>query len=400
MLGEPYRYRDERNARGRRASCTPIVPPDELYRRERAAAPAVQHALPADRRPARPGTLELADSFLLIPDLFAFWLTGRAVAERTNASTTGLLGVTTRASGTRRSSTRLGLPRRALPAAGRRRHRPRRARPRRALRGVGRRAARVTTVGSHDTASAVVAIPASGPDFAYISCGTWSLVGVELERPVLSDASRLAGLHQRGRRRRPGALPAQRHGAVAAERVRAGVGARRQQRLAAGAAGAGGGARRRRTPVPVFDADDEAFLAPGDMPRADRGVVQPSTTCPCPRPGPSSCAASCRASPRAYARSIRDAAELSGTTVSVVHLVGGGSQNALLCQLTADATGLPVLAGPGRGDRDRQRARAGAGAGLGVGRSRGAARAGRRRVPGGAVRAARSSALSHGATLV
>ena len=97
--------------------------------------------------------------------------------------------------------------------------------------------------------------------------------------------------------------------------------------------------------MPLFDADDPAFLAPGDMPAriaawfSGRGVGAPRSRPELVRSILGSLAA-------AYARAIESARALSGIDVRVVHLVGGGSQNALLCQLTADATGLPVLAGP------------------------------------------------------
>ena len=200
----------------------------------------------------------------------------------------------------------------------------------------------LTLVGSHDTASAVVGVPATGPDFAYIACGTWSLVGVELDAPVLTEASRLAnftnegGVDDRIRYLRnvmglwllqeslrtwelegtPETLPA--------------------LLLAAAELPAGG---------PVFDPDDPVFLPPGDMPariaewcrRADR---------PAPLDRPALVRAILDSLAAAFGRAVRDAARLSGRTVEVVHLVGGGARNSLLCQLTADACEVPVLAGP------------------------------------------------------
>jgi len=342
MLGEPYSHRDERTTAAVEVVHA-TVPPAELYEHA-----GLQHLpfntlfqLTADRTAGR---LELADSFLLIPDLLAFWLTGRAAAERTNASTTGLLGVHSGEWDTdliERLKLRPGLfP--ALVDAGT----DLGGLAATAARGIGSTAARVTTVGSHDTASAVVAIPASGPDFAYISCGTWSLVGVELERPVLTEASRLARFTNEG-----GVDGRVRylHNVMGLWLLSESV--REWERdgetlsvpdLVAQAAAldeANGDA------APVFDVDDEGFLSPGDMPARISAWLQAHG-----QPVPASRAELVRSIlhslAAAYARSIRTASELSGAAVAVVHLVGGGSQNEMLCQLTADATGLPVVAGP------------------------------------------------------
>ena len=97
--------------------------------------------------------------------------------------------------------------------------------------------------------------------------------------------------------------------------------------------------------VPLFDADDETFLAPGGMSaRIEGWFTSRGQAAPASRP--ELVRSILQSLAETYARSIATARELSGATVSVVHLVGGGSQNELLCQLTADATGLPVLAGP------------------------------------------------------
>ena len=102
------------------------------------------------------------------------------------------------------------------------------------------------------------------------------------------------------------------------------------------------------TPVSVFDANDASFLPPGDMPAriaawcTTHGLAAPQTPVEFVRSIVESLAV-------AFADAVRTASELSGKTVSVIHIVGGGSQNELLCQLTADATGLPVVAGPAEG---------------------------------------------------
>jgi rhamnulokinase len=200
----------------------------------------------------------------------------------------------------------------------------------------------VTLVGSHDTASAVVGVPMVEEGACYIASGTWSLVGVELEEPILSEASRSAnftnesGVDGRVRylRNVMGLWPLQ-------ESMRTWDRAGSPQSLgsllrAAAQVKPGG---------PTFDIDDPMFLPPGDMPAriaADcqrRGVPAPGSKPELVRSILDSLA-------EAYASAVRTAGQLSGRSIEVVHVVGGGSQNALLCQLTADACELPVVAGP------------------------------------------------------
>jgi rhamnulokinase len=338
LVGAPYSYRDDRNAAGVEAVHA-LVPADELYRRN-----GLQHLpfntlfqLTADRLA---GTLEIADQFLLIPDLFAYWLTGTAVAERTNASTTGLLNVATREWDTDLAA-RLSIPPSLFPTL---------VEPGTELgglapsaqRGIGDTHAVVTAVGSHDTASAIVAVPATGSNYAYISCGTWSLVGVELAAPVLSDASRAANFTNEG-----GVDGRVRylHNVMGLWLLTECVRDWERDGTTISLPALIGQASAVTTPVAVFDADDETFLAPGDMPARIAAWIT-AHDLPVPSTRPELVRSILESLAAAYARSIRDAAELSGQPVDVVHLVGGGSQNELLCQLSADATGLPVLAGP------------------------------------------------------
>ncbi|WP_271986601.1 FGGY family carbohydrate kinase, partial [Pseudoclavibacter terrae] len=185
VLGVPYAYRDERTARGVEAVHA-VASPEELYRRN-----GLQH-LPFNTvfQLATDGELlELAEQVLLLPDLLAYWLTGAQVAERTNASTTGLLRADTREWDAELAE-RVGVPARILPHL---------VDPGAVLGSLEGEAARVVgrdidvvAVGSHDTASAIVAIPNTGRDFAYVSCGTWGLVGLELDEAVVTDAAREA----------------------------------------------------------------------------------------------------------------------------------------------------------------------------------------------------------------
>lgn len=332
LLAEPFHYRDARTARGV-DEVHAIAGFDELYRRN-----GLQflpfNTLYQYRVDSR---LADADAALLIPDLIAFLLTGRAVAEHTNASTTGLLGVDS-GEWDAELAERLGIPSRILPTL---------VDPGETI-GTLRAdlVARigkdlpVIAVGSHDTASAVVAAPLSTPHSAYISCGTWGLVGIELTEPVLTDAAREANFtHELGVDRRYRFLHNVTGLWLLSETVRAweaedGSPIDLPKLLAAASAVSGD--------VPIFDANDSSLSAPGDMPgriAALLGAGAPSTRPAFARSIVESIAA-------AFAEAVQTAADLSGRELDSIHLVGGGSLNRLLCQATADRTGLPVLAGP------------------------------------------------------
>ncbi|SEC18548.1 rhamnulokinase [Microbacterium hydrocarbonoxydans] len=332
LLAEPFHYRDARTARGV-DEVHAIAGFDELYRRN-----GLQflpfNTLYQYRVDSR---LADADAALLIPDLIAFLLTGRAVAEHTNASTTGLLGVDS-GEWDAELAERLGIPSRILPTL---------VDPGETI-GTLRAdlVARigkdlpVIAVGSHDTASAVVAAPLSTPHSAYISCGTWGLVGIELTEPVLTDAARDANFtHELGVDRRYRFLHNVTGLWLLSETVRAweaedGLAIDLPELLAAASAVTGD--------VPIFDANDSSLSAPGDMPAriaALLGAAAPST-----RPGFARSIVESIAA--AFGEAVQTASDLSGRELDSIHLVGGGSLNRLLCQATADRTGLPVLAGP------------------------------------------------------
>ncbi|KJL29627.1 Rhamnulokinase [Microbacterium oxydans] len=332
LLAEPFHYRDDRTARGV-DEVHELAPFAELYGRN-----GLQflpfNTLYQYRVDAR---LTDADTALLIPDLLAFLLTGVRVAERTNASTTGLLGVRDGEWDTELAA-RLGIPTAVLPplvdpgtVIGR-------LRPDVAAR-IGADLP-VIAVGSHDTASAVVAVPMSTPNSAYISCGTWGLVGVELTEPVLTDAAREANFtHELGVDGRYRFLHNVTGLWLLSETVRAweaedGSPIDLPELLAAASAVSGD--------VALFDADHSSLSAPGDMPARIAALL--GANAPASRPAfTRSIVESITA---AFAQAVRTAADLSGRDVDSIHLVGGGSLNRLLCQATADRTGLPVLAGP------------------------------------------------------
>ncbi|WP_138414746.1 rhamnulokinase [Sinomonas gamaensis] len=279
---------------------------------------------------------------LLIPDLLAFWLTGARRTEETNASTTGLLDAQTGAWSAELFEA-LGLPESLFPEL---------IAPGEAygtlLPSVAQRTGLpadtpVVAVGSHDTASAVAAVPAApGEDVAYISSGTWSLVGVELDKPVLSEASRTANFtNERGvdgtirYLRNVGGLwllsECQRHWAEEGRELPL------EQLLAEAAALPVGG--------PQVDADSDEFIAPGNLPaRLASAVERGGGTLSGEPAAVVRCILDSLAA--AYTRTLAQAQALSGRRPRAINVVGGGSQNELLCQLTAAATGLPIIAGP------------------------------------------------------
>jgi rhamnulokinase len=338
LLSNPVSHRDPRTT-AIAAKITGEIGPEALYGRSGIALHEFNTVfqLVADRRQGRLGA---AASALLIPDLLSYFLTGVAGTEVTNASTTSLVDLS--GAWDEELCERLDIPANLFPA----------------LRAPGEPAGcvrdvilsdlgvagplPVTTVASHDTASAVVAVPAAGDDFAYISCGTWSLVGVEVAHPVVSEAGRLAGFTNE----------AGLDGTVRFLRNVMGLWLHQEsvrtwerQGLTIDLGALGVEAAGVTALSCVVDPDDPAFLGPGDMPAriatacAASGQAVPTTPAEVTRCILDSLAL-------AYRDAIVAASQLSGKAVRTVHLVGGGVHNRLLCQLTADACGLPVVAGP------------------------------------------------------
>ena len=339
LIGAPAAYRDPRHELGVQAVHA-RVPHEALYPRNGLQFLPFNtlYQLSAARTSASFGA---ARRFLLMPDLFGYWLTGTMAAERTNASTTGLVDARTRDWAWDLIDA-LELPRYLFPALRDPGDELGAVRPDVAASTGLRTATPVTLVGSHDTASAVVAVPASEHRSAYISSGTWSLVGLELDRPILTEASRAANFtNEAGVDGRVRFLRNVMGLWLLQESLRAwdraGTPEELDRLLDAAAALPSGG--------PVIDPDDPSFLAPGDMPRRIEDICrQTDQPIPASRPALVRCILDSLAD--AYARAIADAHRLSGRSVVTVHVVGGGSLNEPLCQLTADACGLPVIAGP------------------------------------------------------
>ncbi|GAA5114205.1 rhamnulokinase family protein [Alloalcanivorax gelatiniphagus] len=332
LLHEPFHYRDEVRGAVGPGLVHAVVPPEELYARNGLQFLPFNTVYQLAADTARPD----ADRLLLVPDLLAWWLTGVAVAERTNASTTGLLDVRA-GRWDDEVLARLGIDRSLLAAL---------VEPGTTIgpllpevgEAVGAPGLPVVAVGSHDTASAVVGVPMTGDDAAYVSLGTWGLVGLELDAPVLTEEARAANFtHEGGVDGTIRFLTNVMGTWLLSETLRT-WGRDDLGTLLAAAADVTG-------PVPVFDVQDPRFVPPGDMPGriagwcAEHGLAAPVDAPILVRSIVESLAA-------AYADALATAAALSGRAVRQVHVVGGGSQNVLLCQAIADRSGLPVVAGP------------------------------------------------------
>jgi rhamnulokinase len=343
LLSNPVCYRDPRT-RGLLAAAEAIVPREEIF-----AATGLQfmeinslYQLLALRGSP---VLETAERLLMIPDLFHWLLSGRRSNERTNATTSQCFDP--RANDWAFAMLeRFGLPRRIFgpviePGTDLGPLRPEVAAE------TGLQAARVVVPGTHDTASAVVAVPAaeppsSRPDWCYVSLGTWALVGAELDRPLVTPACLALNFTNEGGVGGTTRLLKNVCGLWLVQQCRAAW--RRQGKewtwdqltALAGEAPA---------LVTLVDPDDPALVAPADMPEAIRGLARAAG-----EPVPESTAAVVRTALESVAAAIRrrigELDTLLGRRIGRVHLVGGGVKNRLLCQMIADATGRPVVAGP------------------------------------------------------
>ena len=279
-----------------------------------------------------------ADRMLMLPDLLNAELAGSRTNDVTNASTTQLLDVATRCWSDELVG-RLGLRRDLLPDL----HEPGLTLGR--LHSGWRDAAgtAVVAVASHDTASAVAAIPfRAGRSAAYVSSGTWSLVGVELGHPVRTPAA-LAGnvTNELGVAGTVRVLKnvtglwlleeCRRTWAASGMEIDVAELVREAARVPVGSA--------------VVDPDDPRFASPGDMPGRIRSACRDSGQA-VPQTPPEVARVVVDSLALAYRRALRTVLDVAGIEVEAVHVVGGGAANDLLNALTASACGLTVLAGP------------------------------------------------------
>lgn len=282
-----------------------------------------------------------SSTMLLLPDLLVWRMTGSVAAERTNASTTALYDIGT-GDWSEEICARLGIPTSVLPPIAEPGSVAGRITP--AVLGEWGLAddtdVTVVRAASHDTASAVIAVPAEDDATAYVSCGTWSLVGQELQEPVLSAEARDS--HFTNEVGIDGTIRFLRN-VTGLWLLSQSLDAWREQGLDVHRDDVLAEAAGLEPDRYLIDAESQALLAPGDMPARIAAQVdgreRPSTPAEITR-----CVIDSLA--QGHARNLRRVAELSGTVPEKVHIVGGGSANALLCKATATAVRLPVEAGP------------------------------------------------------
>ncbi len=342
LAGLPYHYRD------RRTEGMLQIALQQLGREEIFGFTGVQflefntlYQLLAMHRGGA-AALRSATMLLMIPDLFNFWLSGQKTSEWTIASTSQLCDpLTHRWSWPLLQA--LDLPREILPPI---------VEPGTVLGpllpsvaaevGAGGASVQVVAPACHDTGSAVAAVPATTPHFGYISSGTWSLVGAEMREPALGPEALRYNFTNEG-------------GAGNTYRVLKNISGLwlvqecRRSWLRSGHDWSYAELMERARSAPAFgpliDPNHPDFLAPDDMPTAIRERCRVTgQTVPEDEGQMVRCALESLA--LAYRKTFEELAAVVGVPVDTVHVVGGGSQNSLLCQFTADACGVPVVAGP------------------------------------------------------
>ena len=340
ILGFPYAYRDSRTE-GMMERVFDLVSRESLYE-----VTGIQFmpfntlfqlfSMVSDKSPI----LDVADRLLLMPNLIHYLLTGECVSEYTIASTSQALDARKRA-WTPELLDRLEIPAHMFPPL---------IDPGTCIGPLKKeiagdtniRSAEVIAPACHDTASAVAAVPASGEDWAYLSSGTWSLMGIETREPIITSRSLACNFTNEGGVNRTIRFLRNIAGLWLLQECR-----RKWERSGQRISYAQLTAEAEDAPQfkTLIDPDDPQFLNPADMPEAivrycrDRGQPAPETMGEFVRCILESLALK-------YRYTLDQIRELCENPIHRLHIVGGGSQNRLLNQFTASASGLPVVTGP------------------------------------------------------
>ena len=338
LVGNPFHYRDART-HGKMREAFGLVSKEEIFECTGLQFMEINSLYQLfSMKGSR--ALESASSLLMMPDLFHYWFTGERVCEFTDATTSQCydprrrqwafpvlesLGLPTDIfCDVVEAGTDLGSLRPAVAKE------------------CDLRPMRVVLPGSHDTASAVAAVPSETSDWAYLSSGTWSLLGVEAERPHVTPGVLEKNFTNEGGVCRTTRLLKNICGLWLLEECRREWARAGESIGYAELAAEADGSEAFRS---LLDVDDPGFVAPGDMPariaRACRRTRQPA-----PETTGQFARAIFESLALRYRSVLADLAGITGRRPAVLHVVGGGSRNELLCQYAADACGVPVVAGP------------------------------------------------------
>lgn len=339
LIGNPVCYRDDRTE-GMPEEVFSFISPSEHYKETGIQVMNINtlfqlYSMKKNNEPQ----LQIADKLLFMPDLFSYFLTGTANNEYSIASTSELLNASTR-TWSEETIAALGLPRHLfgeiIPAGTvRGKLKPEIA----AETGLGE--IDVVAVGSHDTASAIFAVPSEEADKAFLSSGTWSLLGAEIAEPILTEEARTCGFTNEGStggkikflQNITGLWILQR---LIAEWKSRGEDTNYDHII---------GAAANETITSVIDVDDKRFTNPANMEEAIREYCRehqlqvPETVSQFVR-----CV--CQSLAARYQKGVAQMNSCLPSPIKQLHIIGGGSQNKLINQLTANALNIPVYAGP------------------------------------------------------
>lgn len=330
LIGNPVHYRDRRTE-GMFEWVFARMPRREVFERTGIQFMIINTLYQlASMAATNSAQLEAAATYLALPDLINYWLTGEKACEFTHATTTQFYNPRA-GDWDRQLLAQVGLPTQIFGDV---------VQP--GTRIGAYQGIPVFTSASHDTGSAVVAVPTTTTDYAYLSSGTWSLIGLEVNAPVINDASYAANVTNEGGVYGTFRLLKNVMGLWIAQQSRATWRAVGQEysyddltRLA-----------RDAEPFrSLIDPDDPIFLPPGDMPARIVAFCQ-RTRQPVPETPGQFMRAVYESLALKYRLALESMTALSGKSYSRLHIIGGGTQNRLLCQMTADALGRTVIAGP------------------------------------------------------
>lgn len=341
LLGNPVCYRDARTL-GMIERAERMVGREEIFNRTgmQFMTPNALYHLMGMMAQGSP-LPAMADGLLMMPDLMHYWLCGSKSGEYTNASITQMLNCSTR-DWDRELLRRLDVPNGFLPPIAEPGARLGTVRPSVAEETGLPASLPIICPATHDTASAVVATPGEGQDWAFLSAGTWCLFGAEVDRPYLTAAVMGTGFGNEGGVR----------GTIRLLRNITGLWLVQECRRAWSDEGRdldyaelASLASEARPFVSFIDPDHESFSQPTHMPHAIAEYCRLTNQTP-----PESVGEFVRVALEGIALTVRrrwvQLEALLGRELRVLHIVGGGSQNRLLCQLISDAIGRPVLTGP------------------------------------------------------